>query len=112
PGSTAVPSGFVTGAPGPPADPVPVPLTARFAARTSLGSNAEPPHAVAVSSAVPSAAMISSRRGLADVAPANIEMTPRPGTLPAAVNDDSRERIIQGAIRSIARHGLERSSMA
>lgn len=44
--------------------------------------------------------------------PANIETTPRPGTLPAAVNDDSRERIIQGAIRSIARHGLERSSMA
>lgn len=29
-----------------------------------------------------------------------------------AVGDDSRERILAGAIRSIARHGLERSSIA
>jgi len=45
------------------------------------------------------------------VAPANSEAILPAGTTPPAT-DDSRERILQGALRSIARHGLERSSMA
>lgn len=38
-------------------------------------------------------------------------VTPRAGVT-ASPGDESRERILQGALRSIARHGLERSSIA
>lgn len=45
------------------------------------------------------------------MAPANPEAILPAGTT-SPVSDDSREKILQGATRSIARHGLERSSMA
>lgn len=41
---------------------------------------------------------------------ASADTSVQKGASPTA--DDSRERILQGAIRSIARHGLERSSIA
>lgn len=45
------------------------------------------------------------------MAHANPDAVTRP-TPASAAGDDSRERILVGAVRSIARHGLERSSMA
>lgn len=46
------------------------------------------------------------------MSPAKPDPTTQPDPVTPAPGDDSRERILQGATRSIARHGLERSSMA
>lgn len=46
------------------------------------------------------------------MSPAKPDPTTQPDPVTPAPGDDYRERILQGATRSIARHGLERSSMA